>query len=78
MGATSFCLTYKLLAINYWSSLQWHKEDDHPAVKTLRPCWESGKVKRECHAWTASKMADEMGTHGKRFSVVVLYPVTPV
>ena len=70
-------LRYKQLILNYWSNLQGHKEEEHPTVRALRPCWESEKDKTECYVWTANKMAKKMRLHEKIYSATAPYLVTP-
>lgn len=54
--------------MNYWASLQGYKEEHHPAVRSLNPCWESGKAKVDYCAWTTC--AREMGIQEKRCAAV--------
>lgn len=77
LGGLPLDLRQKQLIMNYWVNLKGHSENGHPTVRTLLPCWESERAKRECFAWKSKRVADYMMLAEMQLSPTVSLPVTP-
>lgn len=77
MGELPLDLRYRQVMMQYWATLQGYRAEHHPAVRTLQPCWESGKATRSCFAWTANKEAQKFRIQGKKYCAAVPWTVTP-